>query len=141
MSATFNACLSILDPSGTVQGKSAGVKKAMEYVQSTYLEPDEKPLFHLDIKDLSEAIPPEYSAFIKVCTVEYAGKKFKTRAQTGLQYAQEAASFVQAVKRETPNVWRVIISEEKYLFTPDIFKFATHVKRGIQIQVSAVNNN
>lgn len=66
---------------------------------------------------------------IKVATVEYAGKKFKTHAQTGLKFPQEAESLITKLKKEAPNIRRVITSEEKYLFTPDIFKFATHQKR------------
>ncbi|CAC5360069.1 unnamed protein product [Mytilus coruscus] len=77
-----------------------------------------------------KCVPSHISSNTKVAIVEFAGAKFKTFATTGESYIKYVTGgIINKLLRDLQNLQRIIICEEKYSFTPDVFKAATRQKR------------
>lgn len=63
-------------------------------------------------------------------TMENAGVKFKTRAQTGQAYLKQLEAMIRDILKKMPTIRCMAVIEEKYGYTPDDFKAQTRAKRG-----------
>ncbi len=87
---------------------------------------DEKNL----VKLATRTLPAEVTRKVKFVTVEFAGVKFKTCAVSGTEYLQYVEkNIIGRLIGLFPAAEHVIVSEEKYTFTPDNFKAATRAQR------------
>lgn len=67
---------------------------------------------------------------IKFATVEFAGVKFKVNAKSGTDYLHTVQNnVIKPTLYQYQHLKRMVICEEKYKFTPDTFKAATHEQR------------
>ena len=131
MSSAMNACQALVNPDGskaTIQ-KSQGIKKAL--LRALLFSGDTEecstgPLIYNDVKEIPSIVKNQ----VKWATMEFAGVKFKTKATSGEQYLQHVQNGILGrVFRDFPAMSHLVISEEKYSFTPDDFKAATRLKR------------
>ena len=77
-----------------------------------------------------KCIPDSVTASISAATLEFAGVKFKANVVSGTQYIKYIESILyRDVIKQMPYIQRIIICEEKYLFTPDEFKAGTRGQR------------
>ena len=61
--------------------------------------------------------------------VEFAGMNFKIHAISGLQYLKGVENGdIRKILHKLPKLKWMIICEEKYFYTPDISKAATHLQ-------------
>jgi len=62
--------------------------------------------------------------------IEFAGVKFKDKVCSGIQYIKYVQNaIIKSTLTQLPNVERIVLCEEKYMFTPDNFKAATRQHR------------
>jgi len=68
---------------------------------------------------------------VTLMTTEFAGIKFQLPPETknGKQYIKFVSQKVSSLLRLLPNVRRMVLCEEKYDFTPDVFKGCTREQR------------
>ena len=75
-------------------------------------------------------LPTSVVKKVALVTVEFAGVKFKSNAVSGLQYLKHVENgVIKNIFQNFPQIERMVICEEKYLFTPDDFKAATQNQR------------
>ena len=75
-------------------------------------------------------IPRTVSSTMRICSIEFAGFKFKTgKVKSGKEYLQSVEMFLNRVISYAPIISKVIVCEEKYSFTPDDFKASTRMQR------------
>ena len=75
-------------------------------------------------------IPANISTGVTMCAVEFAGVKFKVgNVSTGREYIQQVEMLLKRMVQQMPNIQKLIVSEEKYSFTPDKFKASTRSQR------------
>ena len=78
----------------------------------------------------TETIPADIQRSIKVIIIEFAGMKFKAFAKTGQEFIDYIQNnLLQPLLREYKTTNHIIVCEEKYSFTPDVFKALTREKR------------
>ena len=117
--------------------KSAGIKRAFPKLLSLCFTAEDtiptaeniastEGLMLLDVK----LIPKTLQDSIRYATVEFAGVKFKTKATSGDDYLVHIEKgTIGRILKGFPALKRIIVCEEKYIFTPDDFKAATRLKR------------
>lgn len=135
--------------STTATNKSLGVKKALTSLLKICLtelttNPSTSEEILPSINDLRmfdfKCVPNHISSNTKVAIVEFAAAKFKTFATTGERYIKYVTgSIINKLLRDLQNLQRIIICEEKYSFTPDVFKAATRQKRQTKDPVTIVH--
>ncbi|WAR27998.1 LOW QUALITY PROTEIN: hypothetical protein MAR_013702, partial [Mya arenaria] len=87
---------------------------------------ESKDLIHLNKK----AFPKDLTQSASVATIEFAGVKFKTSSTSGTQYLKYVENAVlMKTKISFPKIRNIVVCEEKYKFTPDVFKSATREQR------------
>ena len=148
-SSVMNTCQAIVNPdcSKPNSNKSKGMKDAIVYVLSYKKEKESAPPPKETVavktdrrsRQLQEhgliyfqcsMIPESAAKNVKVVTVEFAGVKFWTFAQSGREYLNLVQKKVfQSIFKDFKNTHHIIICEEKYSFTPDTFKALTREKR------------
>lgn len=130
-SSKMNACQAVVNPDGSkpAVNKAMGVSKALIHLLSTSGKADaknENEFIQLGVPNLPQSI----ADIVKFVTVEFAGIKFKAYVQSGSDYVEFVNRKVfNWMIKAFPKVQHIIICEEKYMFTPDIFKAQTRVKR------------
>ena len=155
LSSEMNACQAIMKPDctkGSVQ-KALGMRKALFDILKTCLEKtvsetiDKNALSDvLKSKNLinvcCSTLPEEIVKSASIAIIEFAGVKFKTRAMTGVQYIRYVQNTVLGKLRQAmPNLVKLIVSEEKYQFTPDDLKAYTRESRkGTQKQAETIQH-
>ncbi|KAH3802102.1 hypothetical protein DPMN_155771 [Dreissena polymorpha] len=76
------------------------------------------------------SIPKHVSQYMKICTVEFAGVKFKLgNVKSGKEYIQVVESMLRKYLKHAENVSKMVIFEETYSFTPDDLKASTRQQR------------
>ena len=141
----MNACQAVMKPDGTKAStnKSAGIRKALTSALEKCLkeketldgnesrEAVEEKLQEMGIMFLIvSTIPSEVCKNASMCTMEFAGVKFKGSVTSGDAYIQFVSNaVVQPLLRNFPDLNTLIICEEKYSFTPDLFKASTRQSR------------
>ena len=146
MSSSMNTCQSIMRPDGSKAptNKSLGIKRALTSLvgqclgdQSASSSRDKRTSNTCDIVNMENLIQSEFKTLpesvarsAKVSVVEFAGLKFRAFVSSGNQYIQYVTKAVLLkLANQLPNVKHIIICEEKYSFTPDLFKADTRKKR------------
>ena len=140
LSSKMNCCQALVKPDCSKPGvqKARTIRLAIMHLLSgisddlvasqdiaSNLEQQTKPVM-LGLKK----VPPHIFNQVQVVTVEFAGVKFKAWAMTGPEYVNHVGKKVIGyIRRVAPNAKRIVICEEKYLFTPDDLKAATRAKR------------
>ena len=82
-------------------------------------------------------IPKAVADVVKAVTTENAGVPYKTNALTGDDYLRQSEDLcIKGTLGKLPNVKVLQILEEKYSFTPDLFKAATRAQRVKKTQTS-----
>ena len=105
--------------------KSTGMPKAILSLLKL-LNCDKEHLIHLNTLRIPESITES----VQMTTMEFAGVKFQTKVKSGTQYIKYVQnSVLKPLIQQFPNMKRLIVCEEKYTFTPDQFKAATHQQR------------
>ena len=131
LTSSMNACQSIVKPDGTkatVQ-KSQGMKKALLNILS-----EKDAVVSSTTADKVQLEMQQFPDYIRdsavIAVAEFAGVKFKANVQTGDDYLKFVEqNYVKKFQRNLPKMKRLIICEEKYSYTPDNFKAATHINR------------
>lgn len=90
---------------------------------------------HTDV--LNEMVQLEIQMFpdnicdsVVTVVMEFAGVKFKANVQSGNEYLRFVEQrYIKRFRRLLANLKRIVICEEKYSYTPDDFKAATHTNR------------
>lgn len=124
LSSDMNMCQSLVKPDCSKPKimKSKGVQIAMTWFLNE-MKCNNNKLICLNCKTLPEDVTLTATA----ATIEFAGVKFKTNVCTGVQYISYVQNAViKNVLMQLPGINRIVICEEKYSFTPDNFKAATH---------------
>ncbi|CAG2232637.1 unnamed protein product [Mytilus edulis] len=115
--------------------KSKGIQEALISMLAD-LKGEKKDLITLG----TNTIPNAVSTSIQMATVEFAGVKFKAKVSTGIQYIRYVQNAVlKNIVQSLPNVERVVLCEEKYSFTPDHFKAATHQQRKGEAEMAQID--
>lgn len=157
----YNTCQAFVKPDGTkyAVAKSLHIPKALicivgsciKYPDSVYQA--EKAIKqansvaiaemakHLSdeglIKRKLRHIPSSIANAVTVVTTENAGVPYKTTANTADDYIRQSEEIcIKSTLSQLPNVRVLQISEEKYSFTPDVFKAATRTQRDKSIGTS-----
>ena len=76
-----------------------------------------------------QSLPSDIREKNSIGTTEFAGMKFQGKYNSGDQYLSHVEKLVQKILKDLPNAHHLSISEEKYSFTPDLFKGPTHRQR------------
>ena len=149
LSSEMNACQAVLKPDGSksTTNKAAGMRKALTMLLSKCLDLEavDKPANILEQEGIltinAKGIPNEVGMNAKVCTVEFAGVKFKGNVTSGGAYLKfvEDAVIIPLI-RKLPSMSHLIICEEKYNFTPDSFKASTRLKRSSKAQPASLHH-
>ena len=75
-------------------------------------------------------IPRNVINSMKICTKEFAGMKFKTGSvKTGREYLLSVQRMLNGLIGKSNNISKIVICEEKYGYTPDVFKAGTREQR------------
>ena len=71
-------------------------------------------------------LPRSVTNSMKVCTIEFAGMKFKTGSiKSGQEYLEGVEKMLNGLIGKSSNLSKIVICEEKYGYTPDVFKAST----------------
>lgn len=75
-------------------------------------------------------IPRSVINSMKICTIEFAGMKFKTGSvKTGREYLLSVQRMLNELIGKSNNISKIVICEEKCGYTPDVFKAGTREQR------------
>ena len=127
-------CQSLVKPDCSKQkvNKSQGVLKAINHHLLNLCGSRSSPILcNID------RYPAPLVDSVGLVTIEFAGVKFGSDLPTGAHYLNRVKEkLLQPVLHHLKNVEHVVISEEKYKFTPDDFKAATCKQRQQQDSTS-----
>ena len=145
LTSEMNMCQAVVKPdcSKPKVAKSKSIQNAtIDMLASIYQATETEPLdkstesasLKLDennvVKLSQKTLPHEITEHIKFATLEFAGVKFKTRAVSGDEYLKQVESnVIGGITKLLPALKHLVVSEEKYRFTPDNFKAATRAQR------------
>lgn len=134
LSSKMNTCQAVVNPDGSKPAvqKASGISKALGNLLSKIVPSEEvskrdwREFMHIGV----ENIPENIALAVQFVTIEFVGIKFKAYVQSGDDYLHfvQRKVFSRIVK-VFPQVKHVVVCEEKYMFTPDIFKFQARMKR------------
>jgi hypothetical protein len=134
MSSKFNAVQAILKPDGTkpkVQ-KARTMKLALSKLLTECLQAKNKGDVCIEQFMLLNATsyPHDLRRTAAVVILEFAGVKFKLNPKSGDDYIELVQNIIlRPLVKQMQYLHHMVISEEKYSFTPDILKFATRQQR------------
>ena len=75
-------------------------------------------------------LPKNVTSSVKLCTIEFAGTKFKMgNAKSGQEYLENIQKMLNTLINRSNNISNIVICEEKYSYTPDDFKAGTREQR------------
>ena len=75
-------------------------------------------------------VPKTVTNSMKICTVEFAGMKFKMgSARSGKDYLECVEKMLNGLIGKSNKISKIVICEEKYGYTPDEFKAGTREQR------------
>ena len=144
----MNACQAVVKPdcSKPKVQKASGIQKALANILTNCFASIESANTNESARSTSlqeymalgiKVMPPHVATSVKICTVEFAGIKFKTRVISGTEYLKYIEDvLLRKTLREMPNIKLVAVCEEMYSFTPDDFKAATRDQRQTKKQFS-----
>ena len=89
----------------------------------------------IEYMDVSQ-LPCILKQSVAVVTYEFAGMKFKGDHSSGKEYICHIEKEIKRSMSNFPNTHHIAISEEKYTFTPDLFKSQTHQQRSKKVSLS-----
>lgn len=132
LSSDNNACQALVKPDSSKPKviKSIGMQRALKSLivscMSSTSDVDLQPYMNIN----ASSIPAPVTAPMKLCTVEFAGFKFKAgNAKSGKDYIQQVENLIKNVILRNSSNPTVVICEEKYMFTPDDLKAGTREQR------------
>ncbi|CAC5412714.1 unnamed protein product [Mytilus coruscus] len=133
LSSEMNMCQALVKPDCTKPKvmKSKGMQQALvNLLQELKCQQN---LISLNLK----SVPKHITDTVELVTIEFAGVKFKTKVTSGTQYIKYVQNAViKPILRQFPAAERIILCEEKYSFTPDTFKAATHQQRTLKAKTT-----
>ena len=142
LSSEMNACQALVkaDCSKPRISKASTISEAIKVTLCSCIGIHTKSLSHRDklLKEHNlifsctskwEPLPDHIAKAVKVCSIEFAGVVFKTKAITGLDYIKSVNQDLETTLSHMPGLTNVVICEEKYRFTPDTFKSHTRKQR------------
>ena len=141
LSSENNACQSLLKPDSSKPKvmKAIGMQRALRYLIMSCMEKlANKTAEELNIDAVmnlnQNKIPKEIVSSMKMCTLEFAGMKFKTgNIKNGKEYIELIEAMIQGYLSKASSLSKMVICEEKYSFTPDDLKAATREQRKSKI--------
>ena len=140
LGSRMNACQAVV---GTECQKSAAAKADGDRKAALYVIDDALHAVHsvptscdmtvekerLFVGGTGLAAACKISGNIGAITYEFGGMKFKDHHETGLAYISHVEEVIQRTVDQFPNCHHIAICEEKYSFTPDLFKGPTRQLR------------
>ena len=143
LSSEMNTCQAMVTPAcqKRTKQKSLYMAQALQHLVQQSLQKVHVLQQHTDLIDCIEnrglilsgddnVLPSAIAKHAAICTVEFAGTKFKNTKSSGCEYLANVEQYVlKPLIRQIPQLTHLVICEEKYTFTPDIFKNITHQKR------------
>jgi hypothetical protein len=114
--------------------KSIGMQRALRTILTSSLKRLQLPSSDLNMDDLMtfnlSRIPQSITSSMTVCTIEFAGMKFKAgHVKSGREYISHVQTYLNGLLQHAPLISKVVICEEKYSFTPDEMKASTREQR------------
>ncbi|XP_045182551.2 uncharacterized protein LOC123541205 [Mercenaria mercenaria] len=136
LSSENNCCQSLVKPdcSKPKVMKALSIRNALNdlvqsCIQKTSVQEIKKTTDQYIMLNQSN-IPQNTLSSMQLCTIEYAGQKFKLgNLKTGKEYLLKVESTLKGLIRKSDSCSTIVICEEKYMFTPDDFKAGTHQQR------------
>ena len=137
-SSEMNTCQALVKPDCTKPKvvKSAGMSAAVCNALLQWPEKITSEEIAQEVQKINcaffnkAAIPDHISSKVTFATVEFAGVKFKSNVVNGLAYIKQVQNgILKPMLHQMKKLSRIVVCEEKYKFTPDPFKAATHQQR------------
>ena len=142
LSSDMNACQALVKPDCSKPriGKGTTMANAIKTVLCQCLGDCPKSMTKKDalLKEKNlilassskwQALPATIAKSIKVCSLEFAGVVFKSKAISGLDYIKLIEADLITILNHMEELNHLVVIEEKYLFTPDSFKQHTRNQR------------
>ena len=128
-SSENNACQALLNADSTKPKvmKSLGIPRALKtLVQSCGKAESLDNYIALNLP----FVPKTVTNSMKICTIEFAGMKFKMgSARSGKDYLEGVEKMLNGLIGKSNKISNIVICEEKYGYTPDEFKAGTREQR------------
>ena len=133
LSSANNACQALLKPDSSKRKvfKSLGMQRALKSLTCLCLDDTTTGANCSQYMQLClDYIPKQIYSTISICSIEFAGFKFKQgKIKSGKEYMQAAEVFLSSFVSHSPVISKIIVCEEKYSFTPDDLKASTRLQR------------
>ena len=136
LSSDLNTCQAMVTPAGQKHTKQKSVsvpqalkgllKKAKTLTDLPHLKPPEDVICSTQSNIFLSSIKEN----VQFAVIEFAGVKFKGTKSSGQEYLDSIVQYIlKPVIRHLTMLKEIVICEEKYGFTPDVFKDNTRQKR------------
>ena len=142
LSSDMNACQALVKPNCTKPriGKGTTIANAIKTILCQCLGECPKSLTKketilkekrliLSSSSKWQPLPSSIADSVKVCSLEFAGVLFKSKAMSGLDYIKLIEADLVTTLNHMKGLKHLVICEEKYQFTPDSFKEHTRNQR------------